>query len=477
MRLNLFTKLFVVQLVAAAVLVGTAIGVLRFSTGQNFADYLKARDLAAFSEMAVEIGARYKDSADLSTAAEGVRGLRMRRPPELGFAPPPPAFAPSPPDDRGPRRGDPPLPPAFLLDAAGQPLDGRRPWEGRRIERVPIEADGKVVGYLAWPAFGPPKPADARFRRQQERAYLVIGGATIGLAALVAALLAQLATRPIRRLSSATAALARRDFSVRLTESRSDELGELARDVNRLAESLKGYDDRQRQWLADIAHELRNPLAVLRAQLEAVFDGVRPADLATMRLLHDEVARLTVLVEDLHLLSLADSGGLRLESVPTDLGEVARSSAARYEARFLAAGFGFRSVIPEGDHEISADPQRIERVVANLLENALRYATPPGPVVLKVTAAASAVTLAVSDAGPGVPAAALPRLFDRLYRVDPARTAAPGEPASGLRSAAPSSRPTAASSRPGAAPPAGWKCCAHLRRRGRRERAGTDRGG
>src|SRR5690606_16982645 len=108
------------------------------------------------------------------------------------------------------------------------------------------------------------------------------------------------------------AALARREFKLRLDADRGDEFGRLAADFNALAAALEGYDRNQRQWLADIAHELRTPLAVLRGELEAVLDGVRPAGPASLQSMQQEVQRLGSLIDDLHLLSLAESGGLRL---------------------------------------------------------------------------------------------------------------------------------------------------------------------
>lgn len=416
MRATLFVKLFLMQLLAAAVLVAGAIGVLSLYTGQNFADYLRARDAEIYREVAEEIGRRYAATADLQAAAEGVRALRPPRGKSRDGRP-------------GSRRRErppgPPPPPAFLLDAAGQPL-GAAPSDPQGLERAAIESGGKVVGFIAWPRNGLAQDMDAAFTLRQGRAYLLISCAAILLAALFAALLARRAARPIRELSAASAALARRDFTARVSVTGTDEIGRLAGDFNRLAEALQGYDLRQRQWLADVAHELRNPLAILRAQIDAVLDGVRAPDDQALGTLAGEVARLEAIVAQLHLLSLAESGGLNLQAVDLDLAGLVADAVARYAPRFAAAGFDLRCAVDGGPYVISADQQRIEAVLANLLENALRYATPPGPVTVRVADAGDTLLLAVADGGPGVPVDALPRLFDRLFRVDPSRRAGGG---------------------------------------------------
>lgn len=331
---------------------------------------------------------------------------------------------PPPTHDRQRPRG-PPLPPAFLLDAAGKPL-GATPRDLEALDRAPIESGGRVVGYIAWPRNGLAQELDTAFTSRQGSAYLLIGCATILLAALLAAVLARRAAQPIRELSAASAALARRDFSARVDASRTDEIGQLAGDFNRLAAALQGYDERQRQWLADIAHELRNPLAVLRAQVDAVRDGVHAPDAAALGRLAGEINRLEAIVEQLHLLSLAESGGLALERTDLDLAALARDTVQRHEPRFAAAGFDLRIETDPVPLRVNADGLRVEAVLGNLLANALRYAAPPGPVIVRLRDAGDEVILSVADAGPGVPAAALPRLFDRLYRVDPARSAGSG---------------------------------------------------
>ncbi|MBW7930049.1 MAG: HAMP domain-containing protein [Gammaproteobacteria bacterium] len=418
MRITLFLKLFVMQLVAAATLVGGTIAVLGLFTGQNFAGYLHSRNAELAEEAAEEIGARYLQTGDLVAAAAGIRALR-----------PPQGSHENRRDHRDGRMGQErrrprgPLPPrAFLLDAEGRFLSAP-PRDPGRLERTPIVASGQVVGYLAWPRRMAPQELDSLFTSRQGRAYLLIGAAAILLAALLALILARRTAQPVRALSAASAALARRDFSARVRVSGSDELARLAADFNRLAAALEGYDRRQRQWLADIAHELRNPLAILRAQLDAILDGVRAADARALDTLASEVARLEALVGQLHLLSLAEAGGLQLQLSTCAPAEFVTATVKRYRPRFAAAGFELRcEQAASSATPVRIDRQRMEAVLANLLENALRYADPPGPVTVSIGDEDGQLLLVVSDAGPGVPADMLPRLFDRLFRADPARS-------------------------------------------------------
>ena len=290
--------------------------------------------------------------------------------------------------------------------------------------------DGKLVGYLAWPAFRV-DPHEAAFAHKQAQHLAVIVPVGLLIAVLFAAFITALIVRPIRQLSAGAAALARREFATRLPEDRRDELGQLAADFNRLAGALEGYDARQRQWLADIAHELRTPLAVLRGEIEAVMEGVRTIGPNLFESLRQEVDRIASLIEDLHLVSLAESGGLRLHVSTEDAGALLQHAVARFGERFRARGFEV-TVASEPGLQVAVDVQRFDQVLGNLLGNVVAHATPPGPVTLSARAEGQHVVVSVADGGPGVPAEALPKLFDRLFRVESARTRATGGAGLGL---------------------------------------------
>jgi two-component system sensor histidine kinase BaeS len=234
-------------------------------------------------------------------------------------------------------------------------------------------------------------------------------------------------------LTRGTRELAERHFEARITPSTRDELGQLAANFNRMAETLENYETMRRQWLTDISHELRTPLAVLRGELEALEDGVRPATRENLASLHAEILRLGKLVEDLHLLSLADSDRLTFhhqQVAPADILEtVATSQGPRFERIGLAVEMGLEAI--EGIR-IEADADRLAQVFTNICDNVCKYVPSPGRLKISGTLAGPFLKLFFEDSGPGVPPAALPRLFDRLYRVDPSRSRDSGGSGLGL---------------------------------------------
>jgi two-component system sensor histidine kinase BaeS len=425
--MRLFWKLFLLQLVAVTVVVGGALVVTRVHTQRGFAEFVEKREAERVAQIAERLGEVYEHSFDLGEAWDTLPALRRaehRRLPEREVVE----------EIREGRRvmvqRQVLRAPLQLQDLDGQFVRGDPRMPPELMVRVPIESDGHVVGYLAWPK-KPRHPEEDEFAERQLKHLFRVSLYGLVVAALFAALITALIVRPIRRLSGGAAALARREFAVRVPEGRRDELGDLAADFNRLASALEGYDTRQRQWLADISHELRTPLAVLRGEIEALVDGLRQPDANALRSLRQEVGRLEALIRDLQLVSQAESGALRLNRAETDLGALALQSGERFRERLKTRGFALTLDATPG-LVASVDAQRMEQVLANLLENALRHAAPPGPVELTARAEADRIVLRVSDAGPGVPADALPRLFDRLYRVDSARTRASGGAGLGL---------------------------------------------
>jgi two-component system sensor histidine kinase BaeS len=465
MRSGLFWKLFLLQLLAATAVLAGALLLSRSFSVRGFAEFLETHQRERVQQVASEIAEAYPETGDVVEAARSVRAFRKRTrrhmdPPHPGPHPPPGGegaeregmagehverierIEKHPAGDRRiilRRHMEAGIPPLQLQDVEGKFLLGDDRMLREERLREPITVDGNVVGYLAWPRFRGRHPEQAVFEHQQARHLAVIAPVALLIAAIFAAFITALIVRPIKKLSAGTAALARREFNTRLPESRGDELGQLAADFNRLAAALAAFDARQRQWLADIAHELRTPLAVLRGELEAVQEGVRTVGPGLVTSLRQETSRLESLVEDLHLVSLAESGGLRLHRADADIGELAQQAAERFRKPLRDEGFELALAITPGLHA-SVDVQRLDQVLANLLRNALAHAA-PGTVTVatrseSAVGAASAATgfvvVTVADSGPGVPDDALPKLFDRLYRVESARTRKVGGAGLGL---------------------------------------------
>lgn len=233
---------------------------------------------------------------------------------------------------------------------------------------------------------------------------------------LACALLSGWLTRPLRRMAAAARRAGNGDLDARVPQTRRDEVGELARAFNEMAEGRQELEAARRRLTSDVSHELRTPLTNVRGWLEAAQDGLVATDRQLIDGLHEETLHLQLLVEDLHELAVGDAGGMVLERSPVDLGDLLSQVAASFEARARAAGLSTHIDAALGTL-VDADPVRLRQAVANLVANAVRH-TPPGGLV---TLHATSEVIEVRDTGEGVPAAELPHVFERFRRVDPAR--------------------------------------------------------
>lgn len=211
-----------------------------------------------------------------------------------------------------------------------------------------------------------------------------------------------------------------------------DELTLLATRFNTMAETLERLEFERRQLVADIAHELRTPIAVLQAQLDAFQDGVLIPDQTEVASLVEEVELLARLVDDLRLLSLAEVGRLKLHCQPTDLTALTRSVLASFEGAARADNISVTFTHPDDSIQGNVDPERIREVLHNLLSNALRYTPTSGRICVELNDHNGFITWTVDDSGPGVPDAALPHLFDRFYRAEGSRSRTTGGSGLGL---------------------------------------------
>jgi signal transduction histidine kinase len=337
----------------------------------------------------------------------------------------------------------------ILADAGGRVIagtdgGGQLLTEAELADGVPVEVDGKRVGtLLAQGGAGPGMMGGQGFSRGPSSDSLVRVNRSIWLAALAAAgaslavggLLAYGLIRPIRRLTTATRAVAHGDLSQRVNVSSADEVGELTASFNAMAAGLQKAESLRQDMTADIAHELRTPIAVLQGNLEAVMDGVLPPTPDNLQPLLDQTHLLARLVDDLRTLALADAGQLSLHRAPTDPAALVRSVAAQFASQAEAKGVRLEAEAPASLPAINLDPQRITQVLGNLLSNALRHTPQGGSVVCRVAAEsqpASTVIFTVSDTGPGVSPEALPHIFDRFYRADRSRSRADGGAGLGL---------------------------------------------
>lgn len=328
-------------------------------------------------------------------------------------------------------RGEPP-PPApreppptvdfrlLLLDADRRLLFGPADRAGAALLK-PIVSRDRTAGYLGYvPRTG---LAESFERAVAARQHWLFGAVALGMLAaalLLGAGLAHWLTRRIRAVAAGTAQLIEGNYGARVADAGHDEIAQLARHFNELAQTLSATQRARQQWVADIAHELRTPLAVLRGEIEALQDGVRRFDSETLDSLAQEVSRLGRLVEDLHLLAQTDVGGLTYRKETLDLGELVEEAVNAQRRALDERGIRPDLDIAPGVH-VTADATRLAQVLANLLQNTLRYTDSPGRLRLRLREVGGRAILEWQDSSPGVSDDDLPRLTDRLYRVDASR--------------------------------------------------------
>ena len=242
-----------------------------------------------------------------------------------------------------------------------------------------------------------------------------------GTAALVGALLiARSVMEPVRSVRSASEALARGDLSARAPENGPAEVAELGRAFNLMAGEIEQLFDARRQLVAHASHDLRTPLASLQAMLEAIEDGLVPAS-TYLPAMHDQVRHLSRLVDDLFELARIDAGALTLELRDMRLDGIVAGCVRGVEASAEARGVRLESHVDGGVPAVRCAPDHLERVLLNLLTNALRHTPSDGSVAVLVASESDGVRVSVEDTGEGIAPEALERAFERFWRADSAR--------------------------------------------------------
>ena len=233
------------------------------------------------------------------------------------------------------------------------------------------------------------------------------------------------AAAPVGDMIEASGRVESGDFSTRVPERGPREVRTLARAFNDMSARLEEVEQQRRSALADVSHELRTPLTVIQGNLEALLDGVYPADAAHLQPILEETRLMERLIEDLRTLTLVEAGSLVLHREPTDLGSLLTEVAAGYRSQADEAGIALTVTTAPDLPTLDIDPARIREVVANLLTNALRHTPRDGRVEVSARLAVGKVEVTVHDTGSGIPPDQRDRIFDRFYR-------SPDSPGSGL---------------------------------------------
>lgn len=249
---------------------------------------------------------------------------------------------------------------------------------------------------------------------------LLVGVAAGAISLLMVNFLARGMTSPLREMSVAARAMARGDYSRRVTATSRDEVGELARAFNTMSSELAEVDRMRRDLIANVSHELRTPIGALQAVLENLIDGVESPDDPTFRTMLVQVERLGGLVAQLLDLSRLESGVIPLERQRFDVSGLLEKAAD--ESRLHSQKIELSVRVEPAGLEMVADPARVHQVISNLLDNAIRHSPDGAPVLLGAKGNGDRVRIEVTDRGPGIAEEEVSRVFERFYRSDVARS-------------------------------------------------------
>jgi signal transduction histidine kinase len=302
------------------------------------------------------------------------------------------------------------------------------PTSGDRV--VPIFVNGVLQGQFV--VSGNAVPPQRRYAFDFLQPVLMVSFFLAILTVVIGLLLTRRMVLPLAEVTAAAKEVADGDLSARVRVEGPDDLKILSDSFNQMADALERNDRERRDMLADIAHELRTPLTVLRGKLEGILDGIYPADQEHIVPALEETYLLERLVDDLRLLTLAESRQLPFEKKDLDLNDLSSHVISLFQAQ---ADENKIQLELEGDAsrpQAQLDPQRTEQVIGNLIGNALRYVPEGGRVWIDVRKVGDIISVSVNDNGPGVPEEELPHIFNRFWRGDKSRTRASGGAGLGL---------------------------------------------
>ena len=441
MFVSIRTKLFILLVLANALMVAVLLTLNALTFSHSFSSYVAQQESRKLAPLIDNIATSYDAQGNWD-------GLRLDSPGWMSTLRQ--SFGPSELDrtDRTDRKNDnrrPKPPPRNgylerlqIKDTENQIVLGHQNGPANTIWlEINSHQTGQLVGFLGFqPSARQDAQFDQMFSSRLRGQVLAIGLFAIAIAALLALPFSGWLVKPIQGLNKALRQMTDGDLLVSVEAGRKDELGQLADEFNRLAVVLQqNHQDRQ-HWVSDIAHELRTPVAVLMADIEAAQDGVRQVDTTWLSAMQGHADRLNRLINDLHQLSQSDAGTLNYRFEVLDLAELTAATISQYQASCQQQCIEIDWQLPDRPVWVRGDDKRLVQLLTNLVQNTLRYTDGsthrPGRLRVRLTSAAGHSELIWEDSSPGVGPDDLGKLFDRLYRVDESRSRASGGSGLGL---------------------------------------------
>ncbi len=431
--MRLFVQIFLLVALSAMIAVTAMAGLTSLSLSRGFDAYLDDRDDQRLDEFVTEAEAMVR-----ANPQDGIRQVialipdprpnspprpnRAERPPQMGSAPTRSRPAPS----YGSRPMPPPgfLPRLSLYNVGGERLVGpplRSEMSGA-IHR-PIMFQGQMVGEVVLlPRGRAPEGIETDFLRDQFIGIALLVIVIIALAAIAAFFIARRGAMVLADIENVASNVAGGDFSKRAKVNGRGEIAALGQNINRMTQTLGDLQEARRTWLAEVGHELRTPLTVLRGELEALRDGIRPLTLDAIASLDEEANRLSLLVDDLQFMALSDMTRPSFSFAPFPISELLNGAERRFSAQCKAAGhtLTIHNTAPSPT-EVHWDNARMDQLLANLISNASAYTDAPGTIRVSAMLKGNEVDLTVEDSAPGVANDNLGRLFDPLFRAEKSR--------------------------------------------------------
>lgn len=319
-----------------------------------------------------------------------------------------------------------------LYDNSKNLIAGRTKDNAKYILQEISYQDKKIafIGYIKPKAFL--RSVDKLFVDQQVKTFAVLSVLMIFAALLVTLFVSRWLVVPLSLLSRNAKRVADGDFSVRMNFKTDDELGKLCQNFDDMTQSLEKNEITRKQWVADISHEMRTPLSVLKAQIEAMEDGIRKPTNENFHLLKRKVDSLSFIIDDLYELSLADLGALNLQKEEMDLSSALTEVLDEFKEKLSQKQLHLTTEFPSDAVTVVADKKRLKQLITNLVENSYRYTDLAGEIKIKLSTHIDQVSFSIEDSSPGVPADAIAHIFDRLFRVEGSRNRDTGGAGLGL---------------------------------------------